>query len=254
MNSSPASDKKVYFIRTGEGDRTITSLEFDERPEDISSFEIVSSGLLTVNERKKVDEYLLKAAYSFATKYIQERHYILRLLLSTFAFLFIYLFLSLVVRDPIPMLDEILISALFFALVWTFQMKRDGAAAEKSKLLLELGKMIGDAEVVIDSSLDPVESFIYEVDHRYDPIKLANLLSLVEMDEELLFFSSTLSQSFRKELKEYLTKSDRKSLGYLEMIKKNRGPNRRLAARLLLSASHREIDLAFLAFLFRAGL
>ncbi|MCR5731606.1 MAG: hypothetical protein K6G51_01530 [Sphaerochaetaceae bacterium] len=254
MSSSPASDKAVYFIRTGEGDITVTSLAFDKRPEEISSFEIVSSGLLTVSERKKVDEVLLRSAYSSVSRYIQDKHYIIRLLLSTFVFMLVYLFLSLVVRDPIPMIDELLLSAVAATAIWIFQMKRDGAMAEKSKLLLELGTMIGNAEVRIDNSLDSVEAFIYEADRRYDPIKLSNLLSLIKQDEELLFFSDDLEEDFKKELREYLNKVDKKSLYFLNRIKKNRTPNRRLAAKLMLAASQNEIDLAFIAFLYRLGL
>ncbi len=255
MSSSPASDRvRVYFLRTGEEKLALSSLAYNKRPEEISHLEIHSSGLLTVAERREAERALVNDARRAVSCCIQERHYIPRLILSALIFLLVYLFLSLVVRDPIPMVDELLAAALCTALFWVWAMRRDSALAVGSKLLLTLGTKIRSAEVVVDDFLDPVEAYIYDIDKRYSAIELSDILAQVKRDEELPFFDSSLTEDFRNTLRDYVAKREKVLYSYLKAVRKNRGTNEKLAARLLLAASSFHLDLPLLAFLYRSGI
>lgn len=254
MSSSPASKTEVYFIRTGEEKLTVSSLATSSRPDGISSLEIHSSGLLTVAERREAERVLVSDLRRSVSRYIQERHYIPRLLVSALIFLLVYFFLSLVVRDPIPMVDELIAAAVGAAAFWLWAMKHDSTLAVSSKLMLDLGTAVRSAEVVLDDYLNAVEAYMYDVDQRYTVLTLCDTLALVKRDEELPFFIETLPDDFKRTLRDYLSVNDRKLMKFLSRIERNKSADKKLAADLLQAASSDHLDLSLLCFLYRASI
>jgi hypothetical protein len=53
-----------------------------------------------------------------ARKYFLDKGYYLRLAMSAAVFVFVYLFLSIIVRDPVPLIDELLLGSLASAAVF----------------------------------------------------------------------------------------------------------------------------------------
>jgi hypothetical protein len=69
------------------------------------------------------------------------RTFIPRFLLSSLVFLIIFLFLSLAVRDPIPLIDEILIALAGASVVWVLKsrkIKRNNQEAEQELLIRDI--------------------------------------------------------------------------------------------------------------------
>ena len=57
-------------------------------------------------------------AYLKLLRWLQEKRYIPRLLCSAVVFIVLYLFLSIAIPDPVPIIDEILLSFLGAVFVW----------------------------------------------------------------------------------------------------------------------------------------
>jgi hypothetical protein len=92
--------------------------------------------------------------------WIMEKRYVPRLLLTAGVFLLVYFFGALAVRDPIPMVDELVVSLVVSILFWRFLSRRDVASALARKEKNELKEKASSATVVIDSTLIVVENFL----------------------------------------------------------------------------------------------
>src|SRR5690554_7341348 len=84
-----------------------------------------ASGMLN-SQQKDQATYSLFSQIDFAVdRWIQDKRYVPRLLISALVFMLSYLFFSLVVRDPIPMIDELLISSALTIFLWVTLSRRD---------------------------------------------------------------------------------------------------------------------------------
>ncbi|MCD6396656.1 MAG: hypothetical protein J7L71_03890 [Spirochaetaceae bacterium] len=93
--------------------------------------------------------------------WISDIRFIPRFILSAAAFLVIYLFTSFVIRDPVPMIDELALSiggsiALFFILA-----KRDQNSEKSSKRRLELRILIDKIVFEEDPFVKEIEEILY---------------------------------------------------------------------------------------------
>jgi hypothetical protein len=91
------------------------------------------------------------------------RTFIPRFLFSSLVFLVIFLFLSLAVRDPIPLLDEILIALAGASIVWIVRskkMKKNNLEAEQELLIRDV---IEQGFFVPDEQLKAIEKMWQEV-------------------------------------------------------------------------------------------
>ena len=246
-NSSPVSEFDVYFVRSGEERYVFSSLASAKRPDGISLLKIHSSGLLDVSERREADRILLRDAGLSISSYLQDLHYIPRLVLSSLLFLAVYLFLSLAVRDPIPLVDELAAASVCTILFWIWSMKRDSTAALSGKLMLELTRKVKDALVVNDDFLGNVEAYMYDIQRRYSQLELCNLLAA---GRGLLLFTGELPDSFTQILFSYLEGHDGRTMRFLSLLEKRRRDEKKTAAMLYTAAGRREIDLSLVCFLY----
>ena len=93
--------------------------------------------------------------------WINDLRFIPRFILSAGAFLVIYLFTSFVIRDPVPMIDELALSlggsiALFYMLA-----KRDQNSEKSSKKRLELRILIDKIVFEEDPFVKEIENILY---------------------------------------------------------------------------------------------
>jgi len=112
--------------------------------------------------------------------WISDIRFIPRFILSAAAFLVIYLFTSFVIRDPVPMIDELALSlggsiALFFILA-----KRDQNSDKSSKKRLELRILIDKIVFEEDSFVKEIEEILY---HNESVDKAALIESISSYDD-----------------------------------------------------------------------
>lgn len=211
-----------------------------------------SSGMLTKNQRDEVS-YSLYAAIDFSVdRWIQNKQYVPRLLVCAVVFTVAYFFFSLVIRDPIPMLDELVISSALTIFCWTFLSKRDTRSSVAQRRRYELKLRASEREEVIEEGLFSLEQYLDEIG-QLDPLQVCNSLCLVEPEAVKPDFASQLGENLveiRAMLVQDLTLHDKQILHTAHRIVELRAhqkPDEKLAAKLFHLSAQDQIDLALLS-------
>ena len=140
------------------------------------SFHLHASGRLSDEER---DAALLSVAgrcEDIVRRRVQERCYIPSLLLSALVFLLVYLFLSLAVRDPVPMVDELLAASVLSVLCFTLIRRRAAGGALYRNIMLSCRRELGILREDEDEAIGRLEDY-YESLCRYDIQAMADILA-----------------------------------------------------------------------------
>lgn len=158
---------------------------------------------------------------SAVRSWISDLRFIPRFVLSAVVFLLIYLTATVIVRDPIPVIDELALAlggsiALFF-----FLAKKDQNSEKSSKKRLDL-------RLIMDKIVFEEDSFIKEVEevlHYNESIDKSGLIDSILTPDEGSFGNSNPEDI--KQLIPYLDtyfsgKLYRKKIGSLDKIKKNK--------------------------------
>lgn len=189
-------------------------------------------------------------------RWIQDKRYVPRLLLSALVFLVVYFFFSLAVRDPLPMVDELVIalgSAIAFA---TFLAKRDRKGELAMKRRMELKQQASRSEFDIQEHIGILESYL-DTCAYLDTLDLADRLALVS-DQEMppLEFpdgeDGTMLKTLLGSLERHVELTDRPFHARVMRVRATRDAKKGdevLAARLVKLAMRQEIDLPLLALL-----
>ncbi len=144
---------------------------------------ILSANTITKDDNEYITQVCFEEIDQSVNLWIQEKRYYLRLLASTFAFFIMYFFLSLVIRDPIPLLDEFVGSGAFAIFVWNFFSKRDKKSAIARKKKLEIKRQVNSANNKELDVLKKIEDYIFNLNSR-DNLDIADAITLVEGDIE----------------------------------------------------------------------
>jgi hypothetical protein len=96
--------------------------------------------------------------------WIQELKYIPRFINSALAFLVVYFFMSFVVRDPIPVIDELLIGAAAAVGVYLFTAARNKKSDIAMKKRVELKNQADQAAFKVEEKLVIMEEMLLEYD------------------------------------------------------------------------------------------
>ena len=247
-------DVEAYILKLKHYDLTLSNLEYrNVNPEDIKSFRIHSANMLDDETRDNLDSYLIAKSEITVSHFLQDKHYIPRLLISALVFLLVYFFLSLVVRDPIPMLDELIAALLLSVLTFLGMSKRDIRLARESKLMYDIKKELANAELIQEDYLNSIEEYIYEISSKYSILEISDILSKTDELTQLEDLSFTLPEAFIQIMKSYLHKTNKALDYYLKQVKDCKKRDEKLSARLVRSATNDSLDLYLLAFLFKAG-
>lgn len=218
--------------------------EFDRGKDEVCLY---SSTLVDWESGKMLEGEMKDLLSKAFRKRAEDKRYIPRLVLSAVIFLALYFFLSLVIRDPIPLVDEIIIS-LFVSLLFFFRQKsKDGDAALDSMLYKEIaGK--------IDSS-DPVElPFLLELEREYQSFLKMNArdlsslvssgnLGVLDIDEDDRF------SEFSNLLFAYVKRNEKEMNAFLSLIEKGTYDGIDMTRRILSAYATGAFDLSFLALL-----
>ncbi len=134
-------------------------------------------------------------------EWIQDTKFIPRFIISAAVFLIVYFFTSFVIRDPVPVIDETVISLLSSFGVYYMLSKRDQSSEKASRKRLKL-RMLVDRIVFNESNF--VREF-EEMLHYNETVADETLVqSMIVSGEKSLSVSSSLEES--KALTGYLEK------------------------------------------------
>ena len=213
-----------------------------------------SSGMLTKNQKDEVT-YALYAAIDFSVdRWIQNKQYVPRLLICALIFTASYFLLSLAIRDPIPMIDEIAISVGLTLLGWNALAKRDTRSSVAQRRRYELKVRASERQEVIDEQLFALEEYLDEA-AKVDALSLCNSLCLVSSEPLLPFsFEGRLDElkDIFKLLFLHVRLNDKALLQMAQTVLRLRRQGKadsRLAAKLYHEHMQKRIDLALLSLL-----
>ena len=247
-------DVEAYILKLKHYDLTLSNLEHNNvNPEDIKGFRIHSANMLDDETRDNLDSYLLSKGETTVSHFLQDKHYIPRLLISALVFLLVYFFLSLVVRDPIPMIDELIASALLSVLTFLGLSKRDIRLARESKLMYDMKKELSNATLIQELFIEKIEAYYYEISSKYSILEISDILSKTDEITSLDDVNFTLPEDFISIIKNYLHKTNKNLNYYLKLVKECKKRDEKLSARLVRAATNDSLDLYLLSFLYKAG-
>ena len=160
-------------------------------------FTIASSSPLSEEERMEAEATLLREASAALSRWRQEKRYIPRLMLSAAVFIVLYLFLSVAVPDPIPVVDEILLSLLGAAGIWIIVSRMDARSSYMAGKLEAIEVSIAEAKAMASDDMRSIED-LYARFQSMGLLELAEAISsgslpaLAEAPEWLEDFSEAL--------------------------------------------------------------
>ncbi len=185
--------------------------------------------------------------------WIQEARYVPRLLLSAAVFLVVYFFFSLAIRDPVPVIDELLLGlgAAFATGMLLSKSDKKSELAMRRRLALKQNASRCDWQLC--ESLSVIEDYLDACD-GLDTLELANRLALAT-DKQLIKLKAwedepLLQQELLALLLQHFQITDRRFYNrYTTVIASRLGgkPNELLAARLVKWSFKGEIDLSLLS-------
>ncbi|NCC66326.1 MAG: hypothetical protein EOM15_16950 [Spirochaetia bacterium] len=153
-------------------------VENANRLEEDEQVMLKASGMLTKNQRDEVS-YSLYSAIDFSVdRWIQNKQYVPRLLISALVFTVSYFILSLAIRDPLPMVDELLISGGLAVFTWISLAKRDTRSSVAQRRRTALKIKSSEREEVIEEELFALEQYLDDL-HNADALELCHSLCLV---------------------------------------------------------------------------
>jgi len=228
------------------------------KPEKIASLAsdtpvvLKSSGMLTKGQKDEASFALYRAIDFSVDRWIQDKQYIPRLLVCAAVFMVIYFFMSLAIRDPIPMVDEILVSTAFTIFCWIVLAKRDTRSSRAQQRRYELKAKAGSPDYQQQEGIFALESFLQDI-AGLDMQDVSDNLCLVgEKGFELL--SDEQKGPWAEEFLSLLLlhlKVRQKSLWRMAQrvrsVRAAQKPNLRLSQRLFHLSMQQKIDLPLLA-------
>ncbi len=109
--------------------------------------------------------------------WVAERRFIPRFLISSGVFLFAYLFFSLVIRDPVPMIDELLIALGASGAVYFILSRRDLSSVWSSRKRAELRQKVDAIYFAEDQFVREVEKNLHRVETESPQQVLESLIA-----------------------------------------------------------------------------
>jgi hypothetical protein len=217
------------------------------------------SGETLTKQQKDAVSYSLYASIDFAVdRWIQNKQYIPRLLVSALVFLVSYFFMSLVIRDPIPMVDELVISSAATIFCWVFLSRRDTRSSVAQKRRYELKQSAGSPVFERFEGLVALETFLEEVSN-YDALELCEALCR-QGQEKLPLLATEEGAPWVEEvffLLQLQIKTNRKSLlktlQKVEALRRSRNKTSQLPARLFHMSMQQKLDLDLLSLMVVLG-
>ena len=178
--------------------------------------------------------------------WIQELKYIPRFINAALAFLGVYFFMSFVIRDPIPIIDELLGGVAAAVVVYLFTAARNKKSDIAMKKRIELKKQADQAAFKVDEKLLIIEEMLLE----YDEMPAITLSDKICGDEDGISIlektEKTADIAAFIQILLYRNDKHKKILHRLPSVNTEREVTT-MSAHLLNLAGRRKIDLPLLA-------
>lgn len=207
--------------------------------------EVTLSHELTEDSREDLLYVLYTAIDKAVDSWIQELKYIPRFINSAVAFTVLYFFFSLVIRDPIPLLDELLLAGGGAVALYFFTAAKNRKSDRAMKMRVEVKEQMGQYSVVESLEMSALEELL----KKYDETPTITLSEMVCGNEGGLdTLSSQSSELLIGYLGDYLLKNERhkKILRKLDSVNTDR-EKELFSAYLMNLSAHRKIDLPLLS-------
>jgi len=218
-----------------------------------------SSTLMSTHEKDDALFTLYTQIDKGVDRWIQDARYFPRLLTGAAVFLIAYFFFSLAIRDPVPMVDELIIASGLTIAVTTYISKRDKKSDLAMKRRMELKQNASRADFELLEGLSAYEEYLTTCSYL-DTLDLADRLAMTgNADLPELVVPEHQQGEWQRELGELLLQhvrlTDRQLYArYLRVmsVRVMKKGDEALSARLLKYAMSKEIDLPLLALLVAA--
>ncbi len=169
----------IYLLKREFGSSLVLH-PFGNRKQVIQEFEQAPL-LFNYAENPTEDDrvHLLYGVYSLLDSavdtWVQELKYIPRLLASAAAFLLVYLFAALVIRIPVPLVDEILFSSAAAVLVYFYVAKKNTRSDVAMKRRIELKNLADQAGDTSNPGLLEVQAALGTLE-EIPPLALSDMI------------------------------------------------------------------------------
>lgn len=210
-----------------------------------------SSGMLTKGQKDEAS-YALYSAIDFSVdRWIQDKQYIPRLLICAAVFMVTYFFMSLAIRDPIPMLDEMVVSTALTIFCWVTLAKRDTRSSLALQRRYELKGKAGSPDYQEQEGLFALEAFLQDIS-SLDMRDVCDNLCLVEKKDFVLLSEAQKGPWAKEFLGLLLLHLKVRQKGLYRMyarvrsVREAQKPNIRLAQRMFHLGMQQKLDLPLL--------
>jgi len=204
MNQSDGSKITIFHLYRKDG-RALFLHPFDDA-EVVLSLDKMKEICGKYGQEPRVESLTLfrddlhQAVDSAVLSWIQDRRFIPNLFYSAGVFLALYFIFSFGIRDPILMVDELILAVAGTAGFYWYRLRRDRARPQAVNLTDKLKTMVDKIEFREDSFVKEVEGLL----HRFESISGERLLESMMASEEGSFSSSDLEDA--QQLLSYLEK------------------------------------------------
>lgn len=233
----------IFYIRRRGGDLAFADLssldlDSDKLPD---GFIYRLSSLIDRDEEARAARTIGDMVSSVVTDWIQEKRYILRLLVSAVIFVLVYLICSLAIRDPIPMVDELLIAFGCAAASYILIARNDGKASVAIKKRQRLLDAVRKAVFDYSDSILEIEKTLEALDDE-DQFALLRRIASSSLGK------ADVSQAFRNGFSAWMRMYRHDEWSAARRIEAGKLRGERLERKLLHDADARGLDIPLIAF------
>lgn len=211
------------------------------------AFHIYSSYLLSGREEEEFTAGLKQKISKMVDHYVQEKRYTVRLLLSSLVFLIVYFIGTLAVRDPFPILDEIIIALAASAVFWRYMKKRDTRQIMATDYKKRLQKAVDDALEEESLLLGRLESFYSDL-KKLSPVELTDRIVSGLDVFPVPFGEEDMYHLFSRLFSSHMAKEEKALVSDMQDLKKGGYDPKSMRNRLLKAYGTGRYDIYLLAF------
>ncbi len=244
---------KYCYLLTLASKETLYISPFTD-PRAISSWEegdplkVYSGTTVTQEQRDEVHTTLYNQVDRGVDRWVQDTRYLPRLFIGGLVFLITYFIFSLAVRDPIPMVDELVIASVLTLISINVMIRRDRKSSLALKQRLILKNQVSECAFKLDDELKALENHLYEL-HHADPIELAEKIAAGDVSFPCDLRGGNL-EYFRSQFLTWVAfkgKNMTSLLRQLEKIGDDKARQETFSGRLLRLSMNGSLDLALFA-------
>ncbi len=135
---------------------------------------------------------LYRAVDTAVNSWIQEKKFIPNFLWASVGFLLLYFLFTFSLRDPLPMIDEIIIAGLGAAALYVYRLRKAHTLPQADQLRKKLRWRMDHIEFHEDPFVKEVEELL----HRYESVSREKLLQSVYMQDEVSLSENEIKDAY----------------------------------------------------------